>query len=399
MALGRSINGRSVIILTFVDYYLPGYRGGGPVRTVANLVERLGHEFHFKIITRDRDFMDQEPYRDVKVDEWSKLGKAEVFYASSKSTSVPGIRRILTDVPFDVLYLNSFFSPRFTITPLVLRRLGLFGSRPVIVAPRGEFSPGAVALKRQKKRVYLRFARVLGLYHPVVWQASAPLEREQILRYFGPGGRVMIAANLGPAVDGLTAFPTGTVRGKQAGRLRAVFISRISPIKNLLGALEILSGVKGEIDFHIFGPIDDTSYWKRCQCLMALLPQNVHAEYKGGVRNEYVIEVLNEYHLLFLPTLGENFGHAILEALVSGCPVLISDETPWKNLEAEGVGWDLPLSQPDCFRRVIEEYIAMGPEEHARLSARARGYGLNRVNDAEAVEQNRRLFYKAMSGG
>ena len=49
-------------ILTFVDYYLPGYKAGGPIRTIANMVSQLGGEFEFLIVTRERDFLDTVPY-------------------------------------------------------------------------------------------------------------------------------------------------------------------------------------------------------------------------------------------------------------------------------------------------------------------------------------------------
>lgn len=35
-------------ILTLADYYLPGYKAGGPIRTLANMVDMLGDEFKFR---------------------------------------------------------------------------------------------------------------------------------------------------------------------------------------------------------------------------------------------------------------------------------------------------------------------------------------------------------------
>ena len=34
-------------ILCFVDHYLPGYKAGGPIQSIVNLVENLGDEFEF----------------------------------------------------------------------------------------------------------------------------------------------------------------------------------------------------------------------------------------------------------------------------------------------------------------------------------------------------------------
>jgi hypothetical protein len=36
---------KGVYILVITGYYLPGYKGGGPIRTLANMVDRLGSRF------------------------------------------------------------------------------------------------------------------------------------------------------------------------------------------------------------------------------------------------------------------------------------------------------------------------------------------------------------------
>ena len=56
----------------------------------------------------------------------------------------------------------------------------------------------------------------------------------------------------------------------------------------------------------------------------------------------------------YLPTTGENFGHAILESFINSRPVIISDKTPWKGLHNLHVGFDLPLDNPDNFSRTID---------------------------------------------
>ena len=61
-------------------------------------------------------------------------------------------------------------------------------------------------------------------------------------------------------------------------------------------------------------------------------------------------ESLAKNDLFFFPAHGENYGHVIAEAMAAGCPVLISDQTAWRNLEEKGAGWDLPLDAPGRFR-------------------------------------------------
>jgi glycosyltransferase involved in cell wall biosynthesis len=384
-----------ICVITLVDYYLPGYKAGGPIQSLANMVDRLGDEFQFKIVTANRDFDDIKPYPGIKANNWNRVGNADVFYMSQKKRSLRGFKKILCSTEYDVLYVNSFFSPHFTIEPLMLRRLRLIPNRPLVIAPRGEFSPGALGFKSLKKRVYLWAAKAFGIYHGAVWQASSEIEEADIRRWFGKVVPVAIAPNLPPVVHSADELPPKNEKNK--GCVKIVFLSRISRKKNLDDALKMLKRLKGKVDFNIYGPIDDKAYWTECQKIIGGLPENVEVRYCRSVEHDKVGVVMREHDFFFLPTLGENFGHVILEALCAGCPILISDQTPWLNLEEKGVGWDLPLSKPEMFQDVLQRCVDMNNDEYVKWSERAKSYGLQVTKHDGVVEQNRKLFYRECS--
>lgn len=380
-------------ILTFTEYYLPGYKGGGPLRTLSNVVDRLGDEFGFEILTRDRDLGDSEPYSGVVPVIRRQVGKAGVFYLAPGSLSFRELRAMIRSVEHDALYLNSFFSPAFTIKPLILWRLGLVPRVPLILAPRGEFSPGALALKGLKKRVYLLLSRSLRLYAGITWQASSEYEAEDIRRWFGNRIAVVVAPDLPAPIYRSEEQPRR--HKKSAGSLKVLFLSRVSRMKNLDAALEMLKGLEGDVRFDIYGPLEDEDYWARCCKIIDTLPENIQVRYRGMVSYEQVAGVMAEHDLFLFPTLGENFGHVILEALLAGCPVLISDQTPWRGLRERGGGWDLPLDRPERFREVLQRCVEMRAQVHQFWSRGARSFGLNRAQDHTAVQQYRELFRNA----
>lgn len=119
---------------------------------------------------------------------------------------------------------------------------------------------------------------------------------------------------------------------KEEGKVKVVFLSRITQKKNLDYALETLNHCKGNIYFDIYGTIEEKSYWERCKKIIANLPDNITVNYKGELPNEKVISTLSNYDLFYFPTKSENYGHVISEALQASIPILISDQTPWKNL-------------------------------------------------------------------
>lgn len=383
-------------ILVFAEFYLPGYKGGGPVRSLSNLVENLNGSHQFRVVTRDRDLGVGEPYAGITTGTWLEVASADVYYIRPGDLTMQNLRSVISSANCNMLYFNSLFAPEFTIKPLILRRLGLIPHLSVVLAPRGELSSGALGIKTLKKRVFLTVAKLCGLYKNVIWQATAEAEKSDIKSVFGQNVRVIIAPNLPPVASSDENEPRSA---KAASKLRIVFLARVARIKNLSFALNMLKGLTGNVEFAVYGPKEDAGYWDECRTVIESLPPNVIVRYFGGVEHDLVRSTMSNYDLFFLPTLGENFGHVILEAMTAGCPVLISDQTPWRNLEAKGVGWDLPLDQPEAFRTVLQRCVDMDNKEHSRWSRRAREYGLACSNDEAAIEANRALFDAALQIG
>ena len=386
----------SILIVT--GSYYPGYKSGGPIRTLTNLVAHLGEEFDFRILTADRDLNDVKPYPDIQPNAWTKRTHEQVCYLSPDQRRFLTFRQHLTQESYDLLYLNSFLS-KLTVYAVICRRLGLLPARPWIIAPRGEFSPGALQIKWPKKRLFLTVAGISGLYRDLIWQASSEFEAEAIRRmvarfHLDSNPTILIAPNLPPRVA--DTKPLSSVP-KNKGKARLVFLSRIARKKNLVFALQQLAQVQGEITVDIYGPKEDEAYWRTCQQLVADLPENVSVSYLGLVEPGQVLTVFATYHAFLFPTLGENFGHVILESLSAGCPVITSDRTPWRGLASRRAGWDLPLERPDAFVQAIQQIVAMDQSTWQKWSQGARQVAYAFVNDPAILEANRQLFYTALA--
>ena len=376
-------------VLVPCDFFLPGYRAGGVLRTVANMLALLGSEFRFRVVTRARDHATTEPYANIETYTWLARNDSEVLYLSEAQLRPWVIRRLLNDNPHDTLYLNSVVSPHFGITPALLRWLRLIPRRHFVVAPNGELAESALRIKRTKKAVFLAVAKLLGLYADASWRASDPREADDIRRVFGTSARVTIAENLPTPVS--PDAPTER-EPKQAKHLNLVHLSRLGRIKNLAHALRALREVRGEVRFDLYGPKEDPDYWAECETILATLPDSILVEWKGALPTDEVSDVLGRYDLFVLPSTNESFGYVILEALGAGCPVLISDRTPWHGLEARGVGWDVSLDDDDGFTRVLQKCVDMDEETHVRLREASRAYGLELSRPAAILDHYRDLI-------
>lgn len=369
-------------VLCVTDFYLPGYKAGGPIRTIANMTEVLADKVDFLIVTRDRDLGESRPYSDVIIDSWQTVGAASTYYASPKDFSIGALKRALNGR--DVLYLNSFFSYYGSISPYLRFRK----QTRILIAPRGEFSKGAMALKALKKNVFIKLSKLFGLYRDVHWHASTAMEAEDIERVFPHAkGRIHLAIDpvvLGPGTPSLEQ----TERGEE---LRIAFISRISPKKNLDGLLRILTSVEREAILTIYGPAEDKHYWDRCQLLIASLPKNIRVTYAGALKAEDVSAAFAQHDLFAFPTHGENFGHVIFEALRVGTAVLLSDQTPWE-ADLSGAVTIIPLNATDDWRSAVEAAADRTADDRARVRLATLDYARRYMVEGNAGCDSVRMF-------
>ena len=122
------------------------------------------------------------------------------------------------------------------------------------------------------------------------------------------------------------------------------------------------------------------------------MPSNIRVNYKETIENDKVYGLFQQYHFMFMPTTGENFGHVIFESLVAGCPVIISDKTPWRNLTAQKAGWDISLSGSESFVNVINFAAGMNQAEYDIWSESAILLAKKAIDNPETIEMNKNLF-------
>ncbi len=373
-------------MLLFNDWFYPGFMAGGPIQSLYNLISHLKDYYDFSVITRDTDYTDSVPYKDIKSDSWNILPNGmRVYYFSDKNLSYPKMSEIVSNEEFDVAYLNSMYSPRFTIMPLfILHKLG----KKVILAPRGMLAPTAIAIKSWKKRPFLLWIKNSKRIKNMRFHAASAHEAEHIKQAFGKKVEVIIAPNL----PGKMELPVSGEKRKHAGSVNLINIARVSPEKNLHYALEVLMNVKGKVKYDIYGPVYNYPYWEKCKELIAKLPSNIEAEYLGPISKESIPQAMKDMHFLLMPTQGENFGHTILEAMICGCPPIISDRTPWIGLEPLKAGFDLPLEEPERFTEVIERAVSMDADEFNKWSEGTCTFVSNFINDPTLLQKSIELF-------
>ena len=374
-------------VLTFIDWFAPGFQAGGPVRSLVNLVDHLKDDVHFRVVTRNTDYQSEEPYSGIQPNTWTKFSEnCEVMYLSQENIKGREIAKIIKDTPHHALYINGIYSYYFSILPLYYSRKR---GEKRILAPRGMLASTAIAIKSYKKMSYLSIGRSLGLFKNTLFHATSQGEVSDIKKTLGEKVDIKMAPNLPQKLE-LKEEPKS--KPKEQDKLALVSIARIAPEKNLRFLFEILPEVRcGSIHLDIYGPVYDQAYWDECDSLIEKFPGTIQCEHFGSVDREEITRVLASADFLVMPTLGENYGHAIVESWGAGTPVIISDRTPWKNLKDQKLGADLQLDGPPWIEALMD-FCKMDEPEYQQYSRACRQEYLRLAGDQESIESNRALF-------
>jgi len=381
-------------ILCVISHYIPGYKAGGAVRSVEILAEYLSGLSDFRVLTSDRDLGDKVPYSDIEFNKWVSTNNYRVMYIKKNFFKI--LFSFLRDAKnVDILYLNSFFDLYYSILPFIFSKFLWGYNFNVILAPRGEFSPGALNIKSYKKRLYAFFAKLTRLYTGVTWHASTALEKSNIVKFLAIDKKhiMLVPDNINGLFGGKIScdriIGEGSVKNNP---IKVCFISRISRKKNLQYALKVLGKIDFPLVFDVYGPVEDNDYYMECKNIVSTLPKNVDVYFKGSVNHENVISVFSKYNLFLFPTCGENYGHVIAESFKAGTPVLISDQTPWNGLAGAGVGWDFPLNEMQYFVHALNLLNSMSDHEYNNMRNACYAYKFN-VEGEFTVSDLKKAFF------
>lgn len=356
------------------------------MRSIYSIVELLKHEYDFYIVTGNTDLGEATPYKNILSDTLFEKDGIHFYYFSQERKTKNNLLALIKTISPDLIYINSFWSYLFSIF-IVRETKDLKLQIPVLLAPRGMLSPGALSIKAFKKRIYLLAAKIFALYKHIPFHATNEEEAHNIRKIF-PKAKIHIASNFN------TLKPLETAVPKTAGHLKLFYLGRISPVKNLKFALECLSGINPslQIEYDIYGNLEDKNYWAECLTVINTLPPHIKVQYRQELQFNEIQTVISSYHALFLPTLNENFGHSIAESLLSGRLVLISDQTPWSEVSKFNAGYAIPLNNQSEFIKALEELAALNYEQFRTKSISAIKYISGKLQVEKNIAAYKKLF-------
>jgi glycosyltransferase involved in cell wall biosynthesis len=367
--------------LIFLDYFTPAFKAGGPIRIFEAVAKSASEQNPVFIATQNHDWSDPNPLS-VAPDQWCDFENARVLYTSRCARTTSKIKNLIQETKPTAIHLNSLFSRTWTLKVLFLKRIGkVTDGTNIFLSPHGELASSALSLKPWRKQLFLLIAKRLGFFKDLKWIATSPKEVEEIRSQIGANSEIVFVPPPLPP-----SYPHATT-SKAVGELRMVFLARLSPMKNFPFLLEVLPKVRGKVSFDIYGPIDPqyAVVWSETLAKLRKICPLVKIDYRGPIPSLESLARLAEYDLFIQPSLSENFGYSIVEALSAGTPVLISDRTPWNEVNEEKIGAALSLENPGLWIQTLQKFIDMDLSEWRSYSERAHSWVKTKNTSGEAL--------------
>lgn len=347
-------------IVIFSDWYVPGYKAGGPIQSVYNLACLLSKKMHVKVVCSNRDLNANEPYSGIISNTWTLIApQHEVYYLEVTGSKLGIIKQIVKENKDSILYINGIYSFYFSILPAFLAMF--YKISTCMISVRGMLHASALSVKPFKKHLFLAFARGFGLYKKSILLSSGEAESIEIQKVFG---KVEIKE-----VPNIPLLPENIVSEKRNYPVNNqhysfLFLGRISPEKNPIGLIKALRLIQLPCKVTFCGSSLENSYLNAFKEELLNLPASVQAEYIGDLPHSSIGKLFNTHDVMVLPSLGENFGHSIFESFVYSTPVIIGNNTPWKNIESNYAGIEVDPNNEQELAAAMQKFITMPSDDY-----------------------------------
>ena len=365
-------------IFITIPWFHPAYKAGGPVQSIANLVNEFKENVAYYIFCGNTD-LNNTKLENIETGKWTRYNAhTQVWYAAQNKRSET-IVDLIGKIKPDIVFIVGIFSWHFNMVPLLFGKAG-----HKIISVRGMLHKGALSQKKNKKKIFLSLWKLMNWHKKATFHVTNEEEKKEVENCFGDEADIFIAGNYPRRFNKNKTF-------KKPGHIKLITVALISPMKNHLLILEALEQTPAIIEYHICGPVKDMEYWQKCLEQMKQLPVNVSVVYHGEIMPESVEGMLQMSHVFIMPSKSENFGHAIYESLSAGKPVITSHHTPWQNLKEHTCGLNVN-NDVNKIAEAIIFFAAMTQQEYEVWSLGAIDYAEKAFDSNLLNEQYTAMF-------
>jgi len=402
-------------ILYAVHGYKPAYRVGGPILSVSAAAETLVRKGHHVIVFTTNSNLDED--LNAPLDQPVMVDGVQVWYFRREEP----IQRWLPFVPYLSKSMGFLYAPKmatqlnqlvpgmdvvhthmpFVYPTYAAARAARRCRKPLFYHQRGVFDPERLKFRSLKKRLYIDIFE-----RPIMQRATTllALTEAEVESYRALGIRT--PCRIVPNGIDTTAYRTRPSRdfdvswGLPSDALLILFLGRLHPIKGADRLLQAFLRLQARIPQAVLvmaGPDEWGLEAKFRECIQAAgLGRRVF--FPGMVSGNDKLDLLARANLFCLPSDAEGFSMAVLEALASATPVLLSPGCHFPEIEAAGAG-RVVSHEPEALAIALADLLA-DPGKLRAMGGRGREwvaqhYSWDRITDQlldvyhEGLERNK----------
>lgn len=335
----------------------------GPTISIINNIKNYKKKDKILIIntlTRDRERYEKFKYKNLNIQTLTFHNFFEfikLFYSNYHELKKHNI------VEFHCVYdfLGCFLSSLF---------LRLLNKRVVYnFFLRGMVNKKILHKKKILKKLYLFLLKIIIPKKNSELVATSFYEKNLSNEIFKNKFKIRVEPNI---VDNKIILSGNQRIKKRKKQLNLFFMSNITWKKNFEFVYKILKKLDFKITLNIYGSIYENN--NKFQRMLKVLSNYHKINYLGEYKHSNLNKIIKKNHLMILPTFDENFGHTIVECLLSYRPCLISNNTPWNDINFYNAGYSLPLEAIYTHVNVIRDFYLMDDKEYQKRCINSKKY-------------------------
>ena len=346
--------------LVVVSHYFPGYKVGGPQKSVRGMVAEDLDNLYI-ILTRNRDLGEQTFYQGVRFNYPVRFSPNSVVIYYDSYFSYLRVFVSLQSKNIRNVIFNSFFDVSQLIPGLLLNR---FLKYRISIFPRGELIEDSLYSKSKfvflKKMLFINLSKLFASNFFFI--ATSNRERVSIEKLFSKS-KIGIFQNIVDCPP-VQRYENNTLllKGSAVKKNPISFINfaRISPEKNLLVLLKFIKQFNSSpIILNVMGTIEDNDYFKLCENEMMIINRmGFHKVYYLGIFDIGRLETF-QYDVMIYLGYGDNFGHVIYEALSHAIPCILDETSFFDEIEKRNAGILVKRNDYTSFESAIMAFVNM----------------------------------------
>jgi len=362
-------------ILQLTPYYIPAYQYGGPIYSVHNLAKGLVEQgIDVEVWTTNLGIKGR---KDIPLGEDVLIDGVKVYYfpiiGNFHYAFSPSMEQYLKKkiAKFDIVHIQGIYQFHSLIGGYYSRKFGV----PYVVSPKGMLLPEVIRLKgRLKKKLYMALVENRNIINANLIHCTTKDEKEGLLKLGSPFQSTAVIPNSIETYTELKRKNNKAFRKKYnlIDKKIILFLSRLNWIKGIDKLIPSFSKVvKKYPKAHLVlaGP-DERGYQKNIKKWIKKQQIEKYVTFTGLLKGKEKTEALYGSDLFILPSYSENFGMAVVEAMLAGLPIILTNNIGvWDIIKKNDCGIIVDLT-PDSIAKGIC-YLLENPEQRKKMGRKA----------------------------